>query len=130
MFFLCGLFTGALKKLKKNFFKGHDFVTGWAARGGGRRLRYFRVEVQKQKVGELAKEIWENYLKEVCDRPREAVQEILKCCESLDKLANEIVEMEEKNDGDDEKNLGKSKNEVSSILYFFCKNSAEFFLRI
>nr|CAD2122828.1 unnamed protein product [Meloidogyne enterolobii] len=96
---------------------GHDFVTGWAARGGGRRLRYFRVEVQKQKVGELAKEIWENYLKEVCDRPREAVQEILKCCESLDKLANEIVEMEGKDDWDEEgKNLEKSKNEFVSIL--------------
>lgn len=35
--------------------------------------------------------------------------------------------MEEKNDGDDEKNLEISKNEVSFILYFFCKNPAEFF---
>ncbi|KHN87505.1 E3 ubiquitin-protein ligase HECTD1 [Toxocara canis] len=37
---------------------GLDFVTGWAARGGGRRLR-FRAEAQKAKLQELAKELWD-----------------------------------------------------------------------
>lgn len=54
---------------------GLDFVTGWAARGGGRRLR-FRAEAQKAKLQELAKELWENYLKEARSKPRDALIEL------------------------------------------------------
>lgn len=49
---------------------GLDFVTGWAARGGGRRLR-FRAETQRVKVRQLASEIWENYMKEAKAKPRD-----------------------------------------------------------
>ena len=91
---------------------GHDFVTGWAARGGGPRLRHFRVEVQKQKVNELAKEIWELYLKEACDRPREVVLEIQKCSERLGTLASEIVNSEKDRPGD----LKKMTEELTTIL--------------
>jgi hypothetical protein len=68
-------------------------VTGWAARGGGVRLRYFRTEMQKQKIGDLAKEIWECYLKESCG-PREAVLEIQKCSEKLECVSKAIIDVE------------------------------------
>uniref|UniRef100_A0A0M3I707 E3 ubiquitin-protein ligase n=1 Tax=Ascaris lumbricoides TaxID=6252 RepID=A0A0M3I707_ASCLU len=61
---------------------GLDFVTGWAARGGGRRLR-FRAEAQKAKLQELAKELWENYMKEARSRPRDALVELQKASSSL-----------------------------------------------
>uniref|UniRef100_A0A914ZV22 E3 ubiquitin-protein ligase n=10 Tax=Parascaris univalens TaxID=6257 RepID=A0A914ZV22_PARUN len=61
---------------------GLDFVTGWAARGGGRRLR-FRAEAQKAKLQELAKELWENYMKEARSRPRDALVELQRASSSL-----------------------------------------------
>lgn len=69
-------------------------MTGWAARGGGRRLRFFRLEVQRQKVYELAREIWDVYLKKARDKPREAVLEIQKCANMLSKLTKDLVELE------------------------------------
>jgi hypothetical protein len=95
-------------------FLGHDFVTGWAARAGGRRLRYFRVEVQKQKVGELAKEIWECYLKEACNRPREAILEIQKCSEELGKVSAEIIALEKS--GENQKQLDLLSNQVNKVI--------------
>ncbi|MFH4979391.1 hypothetical protein AB6A40_006100 [Gnathostoma spinigerum] len=61
---------------------GLDFVTGWAARGGGRRLR-FRAEAQKAKLQELAKELWEKYLREARAKPRDALVELRKAVDSL-----------------------------------------------
>ncbi|KAL3982231.1 HECT-domain (ubiquitin-transferase) family protein [Acanthocheilonema viteae] len=61
---------------------GLDFVTGWAARGGGRRLR-FRAETQKAKLQEMAKEIWDNYLKEAQAKPRDALVELQKASSTI-----------------------------------------------
>uniref|UniRef100_A0A915PQB4 E3 ubiquitin-protein ligase n=1 Tax=Setaria digitata TaxID=48799 RepID=A0A915PQB4_9BILA len=61
---------------------GLDFVTGWAARGGGRRLR-FRAETQKAKLREMAKEIWDNYLKEAQSKPRDALLELQKASSTV-----------------------------------------------
>lgn len=69
---------------------GLDFVTGWAARGGGRRLR-FRAEAQKAKLQELAKELWENYMKEARSRPRDALVELQKASSSLQVNFNVIL---------------------------------------
>lgn len=63
-------------------FPGLDFVTGWAARGGGRRLR-FRAETQKAKLQEMAKEIWDNYLKEAHSKPRDALVELQKASSTV-----------------------------------------------
>ncbi|KAM3726185.1 E3 ubiquitin-protein ligase [Dirofilaria immitis] len=56
---------------------GLDFVTGWTARGEGRNL-CFRAETQKAKLREMAKEIWNNYLKEAQSKPRDALVELQK----------------------------------------------------
>lgn len=58
-------------------FQGLDFATGWATRSGGRRFR-FRAETQKAKLQEIAKEIWDNYLKEAQSKPREALVDLQK----------------------------------------------------
>jgi hypothetical protein len=49
--------------------------------------------MQKQKIGDLAKEIWECYLKEACG-PREAVLEIQKCSEKLECISKAIIDAE------------------------------------
>uniref|UniRef100_A0A183BQ64 E3 ubiquitin-protein ligase n=1 Tax=Globodera pallida TaxID=36090 RepID=A0A183BQ64_GLOPA len=96
---------------------GHDFVTGWAARGGGRRLRYFRLEVQKQKVYELAREIWETYLKKARDQPREMVLEVQQCSNLLVKLTREIVSSEtEGSSKTNAEDLKRKIDEVRTIL--------------
>ncbi|KAL3124758.1 hypothetical protein niasHT_001595 [Heterodera trifolii] len=89
---------------------GHDFVTGWAARGGGRRLRYFKLEVQKQKVYELAQEIWDAYLKKARDEPRELVLEVQKLSNLLYKLTKSIAKTEEKD------SCANSTEELRTIL--------------
>lgn len=63
-------------------FPGLDFVTGWAARGGGRRLR-FRAETQKAKLQEMAKEILDNYLNEAQSKPRDALVELQKASSTV-----------------------------------------------
>ncbi|CAG9534153.1 unnamed protein product [Cercopithifilaria johnstoni] len=69
---------------------GLDFVTGWAARGGGRRLR-FRAETQKAKLQEMAKEIWDNYLKEAQSKPREALVELQKASSTIKEICQRKI---------------------------------------
>ncbi|KAK6110532.1 HECT-domain (ubiquitin-transferase) family protein [Brugia pahangi] len=67
---------------------GLDFVTGWAARGGGRRLR-FRAETQKAKLQEMAKEIWVKYLKEAQSKPRDALVELQKASSTIKNICQQ-----------------------------------------
>uniref|UniRef100_A0A158Q903 E3 ubiquitin-protein ligase n=1 Tax=Elaeophora elaphi TaxID=1147741 RepID=A0A158Q903_9BILA len=67
---------------------GLDFVTGWAARGGGRRLR-FRAETQKAKLREMAKEIWDNYMKEAQSKPRDALVELQKASSTVKEICRQ-----------------------------------------
>ncbi|EFO28334.2 hypothetical protein LOAG_00153 [Loa loa] len=67
---------------------GLDFVTGWAARGGERRLR-FRAETQKAKLQEMAKEIWDNYLKEAQSKPRDALVELQKASSTVKEICHQ-----------------------------------------
>ncbi|EJW84453.1 Hectd1 protein, partial [Wuchereria bancrofti] len=67
---------------------GLDFVTGWAARGGGRRLR-FRAETQKAKLQEMAKEIWDKYLKEAQSKPRDALVELQKASSTIKNICQQ-----------------------------------------
>ncbi|MCP9265968.1 HECD1 [Dirofilaria immitis] len=72
---------------------GLDFVTGWTARGEGRNL-CFRAETQKAKLREMAKEIWNNYLKEAQSKPRDALVELQKASFTI-KAENAVNEMSE-----------------------------------
>uniref|UniRef100_A0A914XRQ8 E3 ubiquitin-protein ligase n=1 Tax=Plectus sambesii TaxID=2011161 RepID=A0A914XRQ8_9BILA len=74
---------------------GPEFVTGWTARGG-RRLR-FKVEAQKQKLADLARELWDGYLKEARGRPREALIRLKQAAAVLKKVGDQMV----KADADD-----------------------------
>ncbi|VDK47623.1 unnamed protein product [Anisakis simplex] len=88
---------------------GLDFVTGWAARGGGRRLR-FRAEAQKAKLQELAKELWDNYLKEARMRPRDALVQLQKASSSLQEFC------ESHKDGSMRKSKLSEKQHVENCL--------------
>jgi hypothetical protein len=68
---------------------GLDFVTGWAARGGGRRLK-FREEAHKQKLHDLAKEIWDGYMKEATMKPRGALVDLQDLGKKLGALVLDI----------------------------------------
>lgn len=70
-----------------------DFATGWAARGGGHRLK-FRIENQRQKIHELARELWEQYLKEAKTKPRDVLIELQKCAAFLESNVDKIVKYE------------------------------------
>lgn len=69
-------------KIANSSLPGFDFVTGWAARGDGRRLR-FRTEARKAKLQEMAKNLWENYIKEAQAKPRDALIELQKAAASM-----------------------------------------------
>lgn len=59
------------------------------------------TSAERGKIGELAKEIWTIYLKELCNRPREAVEEIQKCSKDLEQVTGKIVELEKKENDED-----------------------------
>ncbi|CAD5221557.1 unnamed protein product [Bursaphelenchus okinawaensis] len=61
---------------------GSNFVTGWAARGGERRLK-FRTEAQKQRINELAKELWDKHLKEARNKPRDIFVQLRNASQEL-----------------------------------------------
>lgn len=68
---------------------GLDFVTGWAARGGGRRLQ-FRTEAQRQKIHDLAADVWENYLKEARTKPRDALLELQRASAHVEQFVKKL----------------------------------------
>lgn len=88
----------ASKFTTKNFMAestlGSAFVTGWAARGGERRLK-FRVEAQKQKIFELAKELWDRHLKEEHNKPREIFVELSALAQSLNESVKKCAKNQE-----------------------------------
>ncbi|KAI6223048.1 HECT-type E3 ubiquitin transferase [Aphelenchoides fujianensis] len=73
---------------------GCSFVTGWAARGGDRRLK-FRSEAQRQKIHELAKDLWETHLKDARNKPRDVFVELRSVSEELQKCAEECTRDQE-----------------------------------
>ncbi|KAI6206878.1 HECT-type E3 ubiquitin transferase [Aphelenchoides besseyi] len=73
---------------------GCAFVTGWSARGGDRRLK-FRAEAQRQKIQELAKELWESHLKDARNKPRDVFVELRHVSEELQKCVNECSKNQE-----------------------------------
>ncbi|KAI6238131.1 HECT-type E3 ubiquitin transferase [Aphelenchoides fujianensis] len=73
---------------------GCSFVTGWAARGGDRRLK-FRSEAQRQKIHELAKDLWETHLKDARNKPRDVFVELRSVSEELQKCAEECTREQE-----------------------------------
>lgn len=72
---------------------GHEFVTGWAARGGGRRVR-FRDKVQRQKLYALANELWENYLKKAKAKPRDSLILLQDDASKIIEFTSKISELE------------------------------------
>lgn len=101
----------ASKFTTKNFMAestlGSIFMTGWVARGGDRRLR-FRAEAQKQKVQELAKELYDVYLKETQNKPREVFVELQSAAVELLRRVRELARNQD--------NLAKGEK-VSRILF-------------
>ncbi|KAI6211923.1 HECT-type E3 ubiquitin transferase [Aphelenchoides besseyi] len=73
---------------------GCAFVTGWSARGGDRRLK-FRAEAQRQKIQELAKELWESHLKDARNKPRDVFVELRHVSEELQKCVNDCSKNQE-----------------------------------
>ncbi|VDN22260.1 unnamed protein product [Gongylonema pulchrum] len=67
-----------------------DFVTGWGARGGGRRVRFGFVS-KKDQLHELAKEIWNNYMKEARSKPRSALVELQKASSTVKEICSTKV---------------------------------------
>ncbi|CAD5227639.1 unnamed protein product [Bursaphelenchus xylophilus] len=88
---------------------GSNFVTGWAARGGERRLR-FRTEAQKQRINELAKELWNKHLKEARNKPREVFVQLRKAAEEL----SEITEICAQNQADQSR-AGELAEKLSAV---------------
>lgn len=68
-------------------------MTGWAAHGGGRRLK-FRIETQRQKIHELARELWEQYLKDGKMKPRDVLIELQKCSAFIELSVEKIIKYE------------------------------------
>lgn len=64
----------------------------------------------------MAKEIWEIYLKEACDQPREAVLEIQKCAERLGRLSKEISEMKAT-----DKEIIEHENKMEEVKFFIAR---------
>lgn len=80
-----------IKKILTNL--GLDFVTGWAARGGGRRLK-FRIETQRQKIHDLARELWEQYLKEAKTKPRDVLIKLQQSASFINIAVEKILKYE------------------------------------
>lgn len=88
------------------YFLGLEFVTGWAARGGGRRIR-FQLETQRQKVKDLARDLWQQYLKEAKAKPRDALVELQKDSSIIQTCVEQILKFEK---------LGKLDAEFQTIV--------------
>ncbi|KAK0408812.1 hypothetical protein QR680_004174 [Steinernema hermaphroditum] len=64
---------------------GPEFATGWSLKGGNKRAK-FRSEGQRNRVQDLATEIWDSYLNEAKMKPREALVQLKDACKIVSKF--------------------------------------------
>jgi hypothetical protein len=72
------------------FYLGPEFETGWISANRGVRKITLKSEYKRVKIHELAKEVFENYLKDAKSKPHQPFIELQECGNKIHSLISEI----------------------------------------